>query len=214
MRHSIFHRAGTTHEMTSDTWLQLVMDGGYEAVIFDCDGTLVESSETHFLAFQSAVNAQGYAMERAFYDSRTGLDRHSILASFSEDISAPVDIPLAVQDSIAAFIRGSTNVTPICETVDLVRQLRPNFKLAVATNSEGEVANASLTQVGLQDHFDHIVSISSALPPKPAPDLFIAAAKAMLTDGAKTLVFEDSREGVQAGRRAGMDVVQVKPRGA
>jgi HAD superfamily hydrolase (TIGR01509 family) len=102
--------------------------------------------------------------------------------------------------------------TPIYETTDLVRFLRSSFKLAVVTNSEDEVANASLIQVGLRDHFDHIVSISSGLPPKPAPDLFIAAAKAMKTAANKILIFEDSHEGVQAGIKAGMDVAQVMPR--
>ena len=86
---------------------------------------------------------------------------------------------MAVNDSIAAFTRSSANVTPIYETTDLVRFLRSSFKLAVVTNSEDEVVNASLNQVGLRDHFDHIISISNGLPPKPAPDLFIAAAKAM-----------------------------------
>jgi HAD superfamily hydrolase (TIGR01509 family) len=80
------------------------------------------------------------------------------------------------------------------------------------TNSEDEVANASLSQIGLREHFDHIVSISSGLPPKPAPDMFVAAVTAMTTAANGTLIFEDSREGVQAGLRAGMDVVQVMPR--
>lgn len=197
--------------MTSDAWAQLIIDGGYKAVIFDCDGTLVESSEAHFQAFQSAVHAQGYAMERSWYEARTGLDRHSILAAFSGTVSGSFDIPLAVNDSIAAFIQGRANVTPIRETIDLVRVLQLNFKLAVVTNSEDEVANASLNQIGLQDHFNHIVTVTSGLPPKPAPDLFIAAAKAMMTEADKTLIFEDSSEGVQAGIRAGMDVVQVMP---
>lgn len=212
MRHSIFHSAGTALEMTSDAWPRLIADKGYEAVIFDCDGTLVESSEAHFLAFQSAVQAQGYAMERAWYESRTGLDRQSTLAAFSEIASGSFDIELAVADSIGAFIRNSANVTPICETTDLVRLLWPGVELAVVTNSEDEVANASLSQIGLREHFDHIVSISSGLPPKPAPDMFVAAVTAMTTAANGTLIFEDSREGVQAGLRAGMDVVQVMPR--
>ena len=212
MRYSIFHSSGTALEMTSDAWPQLIADEGYEAVIFDCDGTLVESSEAHFLAFQSAVQTQGYAMERAWYESRTGLDRQSTLAAFSEIASGSFDIELAVADSIGAFIRNSANVTPICETTDLVRLLWPSVELAVVTNSEDEVVNASLNQVGLRDHFDHIISISSGLPPKPAPDLFIAAAKAMKIAANKTLIFEDSHEGVQAGIKAGMDVAQVMPR--
>jgi beta-phosphoglucomutase-like phosphatase (HAD superfamily) len=212
MRHSVFHHAGTTREITSEFWSQLIIDGGYEAVIFDCDGTLVDSSEAHFLAFQSAVRTQGYTMERSWYEARTGLDRHSTLVAFSKSVTGPFNTSLAVNDSIAAFIRGRANVGPICETVELVKFFRSSLKLAVVTNSEDVVAAASLNQIGLHGHFGHIFSISTGLPPKPAPDLFIAAANAMMVSSDKALILEDSNEGVRAGLMAGHDVVQIMPR--
>jgi beta-phosphoglucomutase-like phosphatase (HAD superfamily) len=211
MRHSIFHHAGTTRELTSDAWLQLISDGSYQAVIFDCDGTLVESGEAHCQAFQTAVGTQGCTMERAWYDARTGLDRKSILAAFAKTIDGPFDVGSAVSASITAFILGSSAVLPILETTTLAKTLRPTHKLAVVTNSEKDVAAASLCATGLQTHFDHVVTISDGLPPKPAPDLFIAAAKRLNTSATKTLVLEDSKEGVQAAIQAGMDVLQVLP---
>ncbi|MDE0850495.1 HAD family phosphatase [Yoonia sp.] len=211
MRHSIFHHAETTRELTSDAWPQLITDGGYEAVIFDCDGTLVESGEAHFKAFQTAVRTQGYEMDRTWYNARTGLDRKSILAELAKTVDGPFDVGSAVSGSITAFIAGSAAVLPIPETTDLARILRQTHKLAVVTNSEKQVAAASLCSVGLQTLFDYVVTISDGAPPKPAPDLFIAAAKRLNTSVTKTLVLEDSKEGVQAATQAGMDVLQIMP---
>jgi HAD superfamily hydrolase (TIGR01509 family) len=211
MRHSIFHHAETTRELTSDAWPQLITDGGYEAVIFDCDGALVESGEAHFKAFQTAVRTQGYEMDRTWYNARTGLDRKSILSAFAKTVDGPFDVGSAVSGSITAFIAGSAAVLPILETTTLAETLRPTHKLAVVTNSEKDVAAAPLCATGLQTLFDHIVTISDGMPPKPAPNLFIAAAKRLNTSVTKTLVLEDSKEGVQAAIQAGMDVLQVLP---
>jgi HAD superfamily hydrolase (TIGR01509 family) len=211
MRRSIFHRAGNTQSITSDKWLKLIEDGGYSAIIFDCDGTLVESSDAHFQAFQASVHTKNQEMERSWYESRTGLDRQSILTAFAKTVSGNFDVSLAVNDSIAAFITGHTAVLPIFETVDLVKTLRTSFDLAVVTNSENDVVKASLTKIGLQDHFDHTVSISNGLPPKPAPDMFIAAANCLSASASNTLIFEDSNEGTQAGIVAGMNVIQLLP---
>jgi beta-phosphoglucomutase-like phosphatase (HAD superfamily) len=211
VRNSIFYRSGGTRTTTSEDWEDLIKDGRYSGIIFDCDGTLVESSQAHFQAFQTAVQAQSYEMDLEWYEARTGLDRLSILSAFSKSVPGHFVVPLAINESISAFIQCSSSVMPILETRDLVTKFRSVLKLAVATNSEADVANASLTAVGLNNHFDSIVTISNGLPAKPAPDMFLAAANNLNISAAKTLVFEDSNEGVQAGIKAGMDVIQLIP---
>jgi HAD superfamily hydrolase (TIGR01509 family) len=93
----------------------------------------------------------------------------------------------------------------------LVKGLQGLHRLAVGTNSERDVAAASLTATGLLGFFDHVVTISDGVPPKPAPDIFMRAAGLLKAEFSQTLVFEDSNEGVQAALTAGMDVVQLLP---
>ena len=81
--------------------------------------------------------------------------------------------------------------------------------MAVGTNAEIEVATASLQAVNLLNYFVTIVSISDGLLAKPAPNIFAHATKILGFTAAKTLIFEDSAEGVSAAIAAGSDVIQV-----
>lgn len=206
---SIFHSGSTRRPVTPDSWLSEVLNGPYRAVIFDCDGTLVHSADAHFAAMQTAVRAQGFEMERGWYLTRTGLDRVSIFAAFAGSVDGPFDAPLAAQNSITAFISQSAAVSKLTQTARVVDALRGQYPMAVGTNSEAEVAAASLKSVGLFDAFDHIVCVSDGLPPKPAPDIFKHATERLGFLPEQTLVFEDSNEGVRAALSAGLDVIQI-----
>lgn len=206
---SILHAKGAQRSVAPEIWYSEILAGGYRAVIFDCDGTLVESSETHFQSFQNALKSQGHHMERDWYFGRTGLDRASLFRAFAKEIEGELNVALAVQDSIAAFVLNAECVSPVLETAKLVKALKPSFPMAVGTNAEASVARASLQATGLIDYFDRIVSISEYLPPKPAPDIFINAREHLGFPAANTLVFEDSDEGVCAALAAELDVIQL-----
>jgi len=206
---SILYARGTTRPLTSDAWFSHITHGAYRAVIFDCDGTLVESSEVHFMAMRGAVRAQGYDMPRAWYQSRTGLDRLSIFADFRKTVEGAFEASLAAHQSIQDFIAQSAAVQQIPETATLVAQLRDHYPMAVGTNSEPEVAAASLKSTGLTDAFEHVVCVSDGLAAKPAPDIFKRATDLLGYPPAQTLVIEDSNEGVRAALDAGLDVIQL-----
>ncbi|MEH6739976.1 MAG: HAD family phosphatase [Sulfitobacter sp.] len=206
---SILHSGGGQRRVSPQNWHSEVIAGGYQAVVFDCDGTLVDSSEAHFQSFRTAVRAQGHDLDRIWYAQRTGLDRQSLLAALSLEVSGTLDIALATKQSIDAFISATAVVSPIAETGELVRILGRTHPMAVGTNAEFEIATASLQAVGLLNYFATIVSISDSLLPKPAPDIFAHAIQHLGFPPAKTLVFEDSAEGVSAGIAAGSDVVQL-----
>ena len=103
MLHSTLYHANTERHLTSGGWQALIAEGNFAGIIFDCDGTLVNSGDAHFRAFQTAAMVQGRVMERSWYNTRTGLDRRSTLEAFASEGAGAFDVSCAIRDSIAAF---------------------------------------------------------------------------------------------------------------
>ncbi len=212
MLKAVLHTANGKINLTSQSWHGVIVERGYDAFIFDCDGTLVESAEAHFASFAAAASAQGFEFERDWYLARTGLDRVSLFRDFAQMKGDAFDIAAAVTKSISIFIETSQRVRSIPETKTLVEALATDHPLAVGTNAEDDVARASLRATGMLDCFDHVVSISNGLLPKPSPDIFTTAQQLMGVPLAQTLVIEDAVQGVTAAKLAGMDVIEIAHR--
>lgn len=201
--------ADGSFDITSQTWRDEILKRGYEAFIFDCDGTLVESADVHFASFCKAAEDQGFTLDRNWYLARTGLDRISLFKEFARTNQRCFDVDAAVTVSISRFIEISDQVQPVPEVKDLVQSLWQNYPLAVGTNAEKPVAEASLRATEILRYFDHIVAVSDGLKPKPSPEIFSRAAKLLCTLPSQSLVIEDSHQGVSAARAAGIDVIEI-----
>ena len=207
---SVFHHQGQTLRVPSDDWLTLFETEGFAAAIFDCDGTLVDSTQAHFHAMQSAAQEQEQEMTADWYAARTGLDRRTLFAEFRAATEDTFDVEDAIATSIKRFHKFTHLIKPIPQVVKFAAALRQHcIPLAVATNAERDVARASLSKVKATTLFDHIVSISDDVRPKPTPDMFERAAHLLGQPAYKTLVLEDSRQGVQAAILAGMSAIQL-----
>ena len=209
MIHATLHTRNGASAITSATWRDEILAKGYTAFVFDCDGTLVESADVHFASFLEAAKEQGCDLDRDWYLARTALDRLTLFREFAADPENDFDVDVAVGRSISIFIGMSDCVSSIVETASLVRDLSRGFPLAVGTNAEKEVAKASLRASDLLDCFDHIVAISDGLKPKPSPEIFAKAADLLGQPLEQTLVIEDSKLGVIAAKKAGMDVIEI-----
>ena len=208
---SVLHHKGIVQQLNSDGWLKTIEAEGFATVIFDCDGTLVESSDAHMQCMQAAARDQGFEMPSAWYLARTGLDRQSLFREFAGYVERPFDIGLAQDRSIALYSKFTGLVRPLEEPVALAKALRHrDIPLAVVTNAERAVAQQSLERVGILHLFEHLVSISDGVRAKPAPDMFDLAATKLSVAPGEILVFEDSSQGMSAAIAAGMSVIQLE----
>jgi len=100
---------------------------------------------------------------------------------------------------------------PVTAVVEIARRFRRHLPMAVATGSTQASAEASLSAIGILDWFEAIISSHDVGRPKPAPDVFCAAAKHIGVAPAHCAAFEDGDAGLAAARSAGMQVFDIRP---
>jgi HAD superfamily hydrolase (TIGR01509 family) len=185
---------------------------GFRAVIFDLDGTLVDSERRTLDAGVAALADMGLPPARDILSALVGTVGDDSAAILRAAYGAGFD--LAAFD--AAWARRAAAATapldprPGAHALLALLEMR-GLPRAVATNSRTAHGRDSLTLAGLARYFDadHIHGRDRVARPKPAPDLFLHAAAGLGADPAACLVFEDSDTGVAAALAAGMTVVHV-----
>ncbi len=178
-----------------------------QCVIFDCDGVLVDSE---ILANQTALQMLrpfGFTMSPQDYGSSfAGKVEEDILRIIQEEYGIDLPQDFNVQLRQAIDHRLDHELQPILGMKELVAAVA--LPRAVVSNSRLARVTASLQVAGLADAFgDHVYAIDLVENPKPAPDLYLYAARQLGVEPAACLVVEDSGSGVTAAQRAGMPVI-------
>jgi len=181
-----------------------------DAVIFDCDGVLIDSETIAHDVELEAMKRLGLSFDSADYKARfQGLAvkdwAEAIDAHHRAEFGAP--LPGGFMDDLCAEItrRILSDIRPIDGAVDAAR-IFPGAK-AIASSSPKDELHGKVRGLGLWDDFGgHVYSGDDVTRGKPAPDLFLLAAERLLTAPARCIVIEDSVNGVKAGVAAGMTV--------
>ncbi|MBO6758688.1 MAG: HAD family phosphatase [Roseibium sp.] len=180
------------------------------AIIFDCDGTLVDTPRLYAPAWQDAFGSIGIDMPLAWYHSRAGMSEDVLMDDFEHDHGVRLDRAQVVRAMRGAFLARVANVEEIAPIANIARRHHGTLPMAVASGGPAGLVAASLRHAGLVDLFAAVVTIDDVAHPKPAPDLFHEAARRLGVDPGDCLVFEDSPKGLIAARRAGMQVIDVR----
>lgn len=179
----------------------------FDAVIFDLDGTLIDTESLALAAGLAAFADQGTAVEPSFLHGLIGTDNPTgarlIRAGFPHlDLEA---LHRHWSDGFQAALAAGLPLKP--GVMDLLEQIR--HPKAIATSSGRDAAAQKIGLAGFAAHFSHVIVLEDVAAPKPAPDPYLLAARRLGVDPARCLVFEDSDVGAKAAHSAGMCVVQV-----
>ena len=187
--------------------------GTFKGLIFDCDGTLVETLPAHVQALQDVLQPYGISVPFDWCRTKYGQTNTAVLKAFAEEITPLPAEAATILDAWVKAYRGNLHLLrEIPEVCAVARAWYGRVPMAVASN--GRIANvrATLRAMELLAFFNTVVSVEEVENGKPAPDLFLEAAGRLGVEAMDCIVFEDSAEGIEAARRAGMRTIQVPSR--
>ncbi|KAB2639153.1 MAG: HAD family phosphatase [Verrucomicrobia bacterium] len=184
---------------------------GFEAVIFDCDGTLVDSMPAHFDAWCDALSvygASGVLREDVFF-AMGGRSSHDIVVEINALYGLKLDPEAIALVKRESYFKRLASVTLIDEVAAFAQSLRGRVPMAIASGSNHRVVEKTLQLLGVSDWFDEVVTAEDVAEGKPAPDVFLHAANLLGVAPHKCLVLEDAPPGILAAQRAGMQVIAI-----
>lgn len=180
------------------------------AVIFDLDGVLADSEPVHLAAEQAALAEHGHELTHAAKQPFVGLANAEIMHGLIELFGLDATVE-ELAEAKAGYQRGLlAGMSGFPVTTELVRRLAERgVPVAVASGSTRWNIDASLDAVGLAGFFDIRVSAEEVPSGKPAPDVFLEAARRLGVEPSSCVVVEDAVPGMTAALAAGMRCVAI-----
>jgi HAD superfamily hydrolase (TIGR01509 family) len=183
--------------------------GDFQAYLFDCDGTIVDSMPLHYVAWKQALGEWGCDFDEELFYAWGGKPAQEIISTLNQmnGLNMPVHELGEYKESL--YFKQLPTLKVIPEVLEHIEAQHGRIPFAVVSGGRRNSVVSSLTTVGLLDKFDTIVGAEDYSRSKPAPDPFLEAAKKLGVAPERCLVFEDTALGIQAATAAGMASVLV-----
>ena len=184
-----------------------------KAVLFDMDGLMVDTESLSTEAFINSAKAQGYNMTKEETLKVLGFTKANIYQFWIDYFQGTnVDGKKLVDDHYEYIENVLYTVGPekMPYVEELLKYLKENnYKIAVASSSDAADIKNNLEKTKLEKYIDEIASGAEVENGKPAPDVFLLAAKRLGIDAKDCLILEDSKAGIKAGKASGAMVFMV-----
>lgn len=174
------------------------------ALLFDLDGTMIDSDPLHAEIFIALFAEYGREIDTAFYTAEIhGRRNTEVFAQHLPQVDAD-----AMSDEKEARFRAmlGDRAEPVVGLIDLLDRSR-RIPRAVVTNAPAENARAMLSAIGVKDRFEVVVTEADAPHGKPAPEPYILATERLGISPVHAMAFEDSRTGISSAIAAGIGCV-------
>jgi beta-phosphoglucomutase family hydrolase len=191
--------------------IQFEIPSHVRGLIFDCDGTIADTMPLHYKSWVTALGAHGVDFPEALFYELAGVPTPDIVSILNQrhGYHMPVQETADIKDGL--FETLIPQVLPIQPVVAVVKMYAGKMPLAVATGGTRQVVEKTLRAVGLFDYFQAIVASGDVTRGKPAPDIYLEAARRIGVPPEDCCGFEDADLGMAAVRAAGMVAIDIRP---
>jgi beta-phosphoglucomutase-like phosphatase (HAD superfamily) len=181
-----------------------------KALIFDIDGTLADTMDVHYRAWEEVAAGCGFVYPREVFYELAGIPTMKIMKILNERFHLNFTEE-TVREKEKAFLRLIHEVKPIEPVAAVARRYKGVLPMALGTGGTRFFAELTIKTIGLDGYFDTLVSAEDVENHKPAPDTFLECARRLGVEPEFCAVFEDGIQGLEAAKRAGMIVIDVNP---
>lgn len=187
-----------------------------KSVLWDLDGTLIDSEQYHWLAWRATMAARGIALTHEQFLKTFGLRNDAIVPQWLPGASAEVVDQIAqTKEALYRRLVREGGLDPLPGARHWTERLaREGWLQAIASSAPRENIDAVLGVIGLASCFQAVVSAEDVTLGKPDPQVFLTAAARLGTAPAESIVVEDAPAGIEAARRAGMASIGVRRNGS
>jgi beta-phosphoglucomutase family hydrolase len=187
------------------------------AVLWDMDGTLVDSEEFHWVSWRDTMAAEGNPITRDQFVVTFGQRNDSILPRWlgADTMADRIQRVGDAKEELYRRLVHESGLAPLPGAAEWVRRLhQENWRQAVASSAPRANLDVVLEVIGLRAYFQAIVSAEDVTAGKPDPQVFLTAASRLGVPASQCVVVEDAPAGVEAAKRAGMRSIGVSRKGS
>jgi beta-phosphoglucomutase family hydrolase len=181
-----------------------------KGLIFDCDGTLADTMPLHWHAWQIVTQRHNLHFPEDRFYSFGGVPSRDILKLLAQEQGRSLDHIAVAHEKEAAYIPLITQAGPINAVVEIAQENFGKIPMAVASGGTQQIICMVLDHLKIRYLFDVVVTNEMVKKQKPAPDIFLEAAKRIGVEPKFCRAYEDTELGLTAIRAAGMEAVDVR----
>jgi HAD superfamily hydrolase (TIGR01509 family) len=181
------------------------------ALIFDCDGTIAHTMPLHWRAWNATTVRYGLVFPEERFYALGGVPARQILRQLCAEQGRPELDPLAIaKEKEGVYLGLLSEVAPVDPVLEIARQNRGKLPMGIATGGSRPGIPTVLRHLGILDWFGAVVTSEDVVNQKPAPDIFLEAARQLGVEPRHCRAFEDTDLGMQSIVSAGMEAVDVR----
>ena len=191
-----------------------IPEGDFAGYIFDLDGTLIDTMPLHYRAWDAAMRSAGLqsTLDEDLFYSLGGVPTVRVAELIAQHYGMTVDAQRVFHEKESLFLEIQADAKVIQPVAEFARAAAATHPMAIASGGTRDIVNRSLELAGMRSLFRAVVTADDVIHGKPAPDMFLLAARLIGVEPSQCLVFEDAEPGIKAAIAAGMKVVRVPSR--